>query len=48
MKHGFEWDLNTWFINQFGHPDQGSNYFTAGPRAPPAIARACSRARPRS
>ena len=30
MKYGFEWDLNMWRTNQFGHPYQGSNYYTAG------------------
>ena len=30
MKAGFEWDLNYWRTNQFGHPYQGSNYYTAG------------------
>ncbi len=30
MKYGFEWDFNLWVTNQFGHPYQGSNYFTAG------------------
>jgi len=30
MKYGFEWDQNRWMTNQFGHPYQGSNYFTAG------------------
>ena len=30
MKHGFEWDNNPFGVNQFGHPYQGSNYFTAG------------------
>jgi len=30
MKAGFEWDMNKWITNQFGHPYQGSNYFTAG------------------
>ena len=30
MKAGFEWDMNRWMTNQFGHPYQGSNYFTAG------------------
>lgn len=30
MKYGFEWDQNRWITNQFGHPYQGSNYFTFG------------------
>ena len=30
LKAGFEWDNNPWMVNQFGHPYQGSNYFTAG------------------
>jgi hypothetical protein len=30
MKYGFEWDDNPFVTNQFGHPYQGSNYFTAG------------------
>jgi len=30
MKFGFEWDDNPFVTNQFGHPYQGSNYFTAG------------------
>jgi len=30
MKAGFEWDHNAWITNQFGHPYQGSNYFTSG------------------
>lgn len=30
MKHGFEWDVNPFGVNQMGHPYQGSNYFTAG------------------
>jgi len=30
LKHGFEWDTNPFGVNQFGHPYQGSNYFTAG------------------
>ena len=30
MRHGWEWDLNDFTVNQFGHPYQGSNYFTAG------------------
>jgi hypothetical protein len=30
MKYGFEWDFNKWVTNQFGHPYQGSNYFTSG------------------
>ena len=30
LKSGFEWDNNPWMVNQFGHPYQGNNYFTAG------------------
>ena len=30
MRHGFEWDPNPWLVNQYGHPFQGSNYFTVG------------------
>lgn len=30
MKSGFEWDTNPWPVNQFGHPYQGSNYFSTG------------------
>jgi hypothetical protein len=30
MKYGFEWDDNPFATNQFGHPYQGSNYYTAG------------------
>jgi len=30
LKHGFEWDTNPFGVNQFGHPYQGNNYFTAG------------------
>ena len=30
LKHGFEWDVNPWGVNQVGHPIQGSNYFTSG------------------
>ena len=30
MKAGWEWDLNDFKTNQFGHPYQGNNYFTAG------------------
>ncbi len=30
LQAGFEWDDNAWRTNQFGHPYQGSNYFTAG------------------
>ncbi len=30
MKHGFEWDVNPWLVNQIGHPYQGSNYYTSG------------------
>jgi hypothetical protein len=30
MQAGFEWDMNRWMTNQFGHPYQGSNYFTFG------------------
>lgn len=29
LKSGFEWDTNRWVTNQFGHPYQGSNYYTA-------------------
>jgi len=30
ISYGFEWDDNTFMVNQFGHPYQGNNYFTAG------------------
>lgn len=30
MQDGFEWDLDDFVVNQFGHPYQGSNYFNAG------------------
>lgn len=30
MKNGFEWDLDTFAVNQIGHPYQGNNYFTTG------------------
>lgn len=30
LRHGFEWDVNPWGVNQMGHPYQGSNYFTSG------------------
>ena len=30
MKRGWEWDLDDFTVNQFGHPYQGNNYFTAG------------------
>ncbi len=30
MKSGWEWDLNDFVVNQFGHPYQGNNYFTSG------------------
>jgi hypothetical protein len=26
LKHGFEWDVNSWLVNQVGHPIQGSQY----------------------
>ena len=29
LLDGFEWDNNAWSTNQFGHPYQGSNYYTA-------------------
>src|SRR5262245_15524828 len=29
MKNGWEWDLNDFKTNQFGHPYQGNNYYTA-------------------
>jgi hypothetical protein len=29
LLDGFEWDDNPWQTNQFGHPYQGSNYYTA-------------------
>ena len=32
LKYGFEWDDNPFTTNQFGHPYQGSNYYT-GARA---------------
>ena len=30
ISYGFEWDDNTFVVNQFGHPYQGNNYFNAG------------------
>jgi hypothetical protein len=30
MKRGWEWDLDDFTVNQFGHPYQGNNYFTTG------------------
>ncbi len=30
LKYGFEWDYNSFEINQFGHPYQGGMYFNAG------------------
>jgi hypothetical protein len=30
LKYGFEWDYNSFSINQFGHPYQGNLYFNAG------------------
>ncbi len=30
LSYGFEWDDNTFQVNQFGHPYQGNNYFNAG------------------
>jgi hypothetical protein len=30
MKNGWEWDLDDFVVNQFGHPYQGNNYFNAG------------------
>lgn len=30
ISYGFEWDDNTFQVNQFGHPYQGNNYFNAG------------------
>ncbi len=30
LRSGFTWDRDPFFINQFGHPYQGNNYFTAG------------------
>jgi hypothetical protein len=30
LTHGFEWDFNSFQINQFGHPYQGNLYFNAG------------------
>jgi hypothetical protein len=30
ISYGFEWDDNTFTVNQFGHPYQGNNYFNAG------------------
>ncbi len=30
MKNGFEWDQNSFGVNQVGHPYQGSTYFMAG------------------
>jgi len=30
LQAGFEWDHNAFMTNQFGHPYQGSNYFTSG------------------
>ena len=34
ISYGFEWDDNTFMINQWGHPYQGSTYFSAGRTAP--------------
>ena len=30
LRYGFEWDYNSFSINQFGHPYQGNLYFNAG------------------
>jgi hypothetical protein len=30
LKYGFEWDYNSFEINQFGHPYQGNLYFNTG------------------
>ena len=30
MKRGWEWDLDEFVVNQFGHPYQGNNYYTTG------------------
>jgi len=30
MERGWEWDLDDFTVNQFGHPYQGNNYFNAG------------------
>jgi hypothetical protein len=30
IGHGFSWDNDPFVINQFGHPYQGGNYFSAG------------------
>jgi hypothetical protein len=30
MSQGWEWDLNDFTTNQFGHPYQGNNYYTSG------------------
>ena len=30
ISYGFEWDDNSFMINQWGHPYQGSAYFSAG------------------
>jgi len=30
LKHGFEWDYNSFSVNQVGHPYQGSLYFNTG------------------
>ena len=30
MEQGWVWDLDDFVVNQFGHPYQGSNYFTTG------------------
>lgn len=30
ISYGFEWDDNTFMINQWGHPQQGATYFSAG------------------
>jgi hypothetical protein len=30
LRYGFEWDFNSFTVNQFGHPYQGSLYFNAG------------------
>lgn len=30
MRSGWEWDLDDFTVNQFGHPYQGNNYFNSG------------------
>ena len=39
MEHGWVWDLDDFAVNQIGHPYQGNNYFTVGPRQWPELLR---------